>query len=148
MRVLPKLLLLLVLAGCEQPAPYGPSPGEGRTLDQFIQTNARFYPAGAVVSIRITNPAQYTIAYNLCRSNLEIQSDDGWRRVQTTLAEVCTAELRSLRPGQTASYAFRSSPHLKPGPYRVTTLLQDARNVAGGFEVVSNIFNIQRESNY
>ena len=54
---------------------------------------------------------------------------------------------RTLAPGQTANYAFRSSPQLKPGPYRISTLLQDPRNVAPAIEVMSNTFNIQRESN-
>ena len=145
MRVLRTLVLLLLLAGCEQPAPYVGEPTRGRELTEFIRTSAYAYPAGAVVSLQVTNPTRYMVGYKLCRSTLEYGDDR--RRVQTTLAEVCTAELRTLAPGQAATYAFRSSPHLKPGPYRITTQLVDPRGVVPPVEVTSNTFQIQRESN-
>ena len=143
------LPIVLVLAGCEQPAPYGPqvvSPtGRAPAINQLMSTNAEYYRVGAPVSIRLTNTTGRVVSYNLCRSSLELEANDGWRRIQQTLAPACTAELRTLAPGQSTTYGFRTSPQLKRGLYRIHTVLHDAYGNAP-YEAVSNTFNLQRDA--
>lgn len=108
-----------------------------------IQTNAPTYASGAPVSIRLTNRTGRTVGYNLCRARLERLFENEWEGAQASLAEVCTAELRGLRPGQSASFVFTPDYTLREGQYRVRTDLHDPM---GGppVEALSNAFTLTR----
>lgn len=151
--ILPRVLLLLmvvVAAGCEGQggAPvdsgisYDPNSPGGRIV-QLLATDASTYEKGAPISVRLANRTGRSVGYNLCRSRLERRDDDGvWRLMMDGLADACTAELRMLRPAQSITYTFRSSPSARPGQhYRISTDLQDL-TARLRFIGVSNTFSL------
>ena len=145
-----RLLMLLVIllgAGCESGGgqvesgiTYDPNSAGGRIVE-LLATNAKTYEIGAPISVRLTNRTGRGVGYNLCRSRLERLDDDGvWRLMVDGLADACTAELRTLAPGQSVTYTFRSAPSARPGQqYRVSTDLQDLK-ASLRFIGVSNTF--------
>ena len=112
----------------------------------MVQTNAINYPLGAVVRMRLENRTGHVVHYNLCRSKLEaMDGDGGWYVVQETLAERCTAELRTLPPGAAAAYQFRLDPPAgRRGQYRVRVRLEDPVRRAP-IEALSNQFTMRRD---
>lgn len=141
------LLIILLGAGCESGGgqvesgiTYDPNSAGGRVVE-LLSTNAKAYEIGAPISVRLTNRTGRGVGYNLCRSRLERLDDDGvWRLMVDGLADACTAELRTLGPGQTVTYTFRSAPNARPGQqYRVSTDLQDLK-ASLRFIGVSNTF--------
>jgi len=144
---------LLGVAACEQTGALGGDWGRGGYPQAqssedpiMMQTNAANYRAGEPVITRLTNRTGRRVGYNLCRSRVEQRNDEGdWRPVPAAEGEVCTAELRSLSPGQSATYSFRLARSSRPGPYRIRTTLEDLR---GGprLDVVSNAFSLTRDS--
>jgi hypothetical protein len=149
MRSLVKLAMLLALGGCEQPGAYDRSLDSARRAPALpatsIATSADAYGAGAPVSIRLTNTTARTVGYNLCRAKLERSHDNDWQEIMPALGEVCTAELRGLRPGQSATFVFRTPPGARGGTYRVRAALQDPQGAAL-LEAISNTFTVTRES--
>ena len=133
----PRVLLLVMVAaaaGCEGQggAPvdsgisYDPNSPGGQIV-QLLTTDASTYDQGASITVRLANRTGRSLGYNLCRSRLERENDDGaWQLMMDGLADACTAELRTLRPGQSFAYTFRSAPSARPGQhYRISTDLQD-----------------------
>lgn len=148
------LVTLAALSGCQQQGSTGPvdsgiaydpnSPG-GPVM-QLITTSAESYASGAAMSIRLTNRSGRSIGHNLCRARLERRGDDDvWRTMMESLAEACTAELRTLRPGQSITYSFRTAPSARPGQYRISADLQDLTSRLR-FIGVSNTFSLAREN--
>ena len=143
------LLAVLLVAGCESGGgqvesgvSYDPNSAGGRVV-QLLATSAPTYEVGAPINVRLTNRTGRGIGYNLCRSRLERLDDDGvWRLMMDGLADACTAELRTLGPGQSVTFTFRSAPSARPGQqYRVSTDLQDQKaNLR--FIGVSNTFSL------
>lgn len=150
-RLLVSAAALLAAAACEQTGSLGDHGRGGYPQAQstdapiMMHTNAASYDAGAPVITRLTNRTGRRVGYNLCRSRIERQNDEGdWRPVQAE-TEVCTAELRSLSPGQSATYTFRIPPHSRRGAHRIRTTLEDLQG-GSGLDVVSNAFTITRDS--
>ena len=114
----------------------GPMPGDAAAA---LTTDATSYAAGAPVTVRMVNRARVPIQYNLCSASLDRNIDEDWRPVRQ-LGEVCTAELRTLRPGQSVSYSFRLGRELRRGEYRIR--LNDGS--AGRTQLaVSNSFRLE-----
>jgi len=107
----------------------------------MIDTNAATYELGTPISIRLTNRTARSLGYNLCRGRLERLFENEWQVVQGSLAEVCTAELRGLRPGQSTSFVFRLDSTMREGQHRVRVDLHDPM---GGppVEALSNVFTV------
>jgi hypothetical protein len=111
----------------------------------MIDTDRQSYPMGARVSVRLVNRTGRIVRYNLCRSSLERQSTEGdWRQARDTLADTCTADLRTLGPGQAAEFAFNADTRRQPGEYRVRTTLEGVGDGAR-LDVVSNRFVLTRD---
>lgn len=136
-RWLVALVLPLTLAACEQTryAPrYDPNTAGGSAEYASVSnlltfaTDAPSYEPGAPVVVRITNGSSLRLGYNLCRASLQRYMDDDWRDVQPTLGEACTAESRTLGPGQNAAFSFRTDRQMRRGQYRVRSELTDTRS--------------------
>jgi len=142
-RKLRVLVLPLALLGCEQMGSYDAksySPGDER---QMIVVDVPSSDPGSPATIRLANTTPRTLGYNLCRASLERQVGDDWAPHQKMLAEACTAEVRLLGPGQTATYSFRL-PQVKRGRYRVRAALYD--QVSGtSMDATSTPFLIGRD---
>ena len=142
MRAFLKLAILIALGGCQQPGPYDRPAGLPTTS---ITTNADTYRAGAAVSIRLTNRTGRAVGYNLCGAKLERMHDNDWQEILSSLGEVCTAELRGLRPGQSATFVFTTPPGARGGTYRIRAALHDPQGGAQ-LEAISNLFTVARDS--
>jgi hypothetical protein len=148
MRCSIKIAIVLALAGCETGGhhrePYTGGAAYPHAM-QMISTGGRTYRVGAPVSIRLTNTTDRAVGYNLCRAKLERSHDGDWQEIMPSLGEVCTAELRSLRPGQSATFVFRTPAGARGGDYRVRAFLEDQR-APRSIEAISNMFMLQRDS--
>jgi predicted small secreted protein len=119
---------------------YGAHRGPGVNIaDTLLTTDAREYVSGGIVTVRLTN-----------RSGRALERLDGegeWRPALTTLAEVCTAEIRTLRPGQAVTYSFKAAPRgpRASGDFRVSADLEDLQ-ANTRFVAVSNTFKLTRDS--
>lgn len=116
--------------------------------DNLMTTDAREYANGSVVTVRFTNRSGRALGYNLCRARLERLDGEGeWRPALTTLGEVCTAEIRTLRPGQAVTYSFRAEPKgpRAAGDFRISADLEDLQ-ARTSFVAVSNTFRLTRNS--
>lgn len=111
----------------------------------MIATDAAEYNASTLISLRLTNRTGRTVGYNLCRARLERQTGDGWQEIRASLGDACTMELRGLRPGQSATFTFRTATQTPPGMYRVRTELHEQQGGAT-IEAVSTIFRIFGDS--
>lgn len=113
--------------------------------DTLMTTDAPEYASGGVVTVRLANRFGRLLGYNLCRARLERLDGDGeWRPARTTLAEVCTAEIRTLRPGQSVTYSFKAEPRSRPGEYRISAELEDLQ-ARTRFTAVSSTFRLSRD---
>ena len=152
LRVLLALVGAAAISGCQQPGAGGPDSGiaydpnsPGGPIVSMLATNAAAYARGAPISVRLTNRTGQSVGYNLCRARLERRGDDDvWRPMTESLSEPCTAELRTLRPGQSVTYTFRSAPRARPGQYRISTDLQDL-SARLRFIGVSNTFALSSD---
>ena len=143
------IALVLSLAGCQQSGPSAGYPGydaaQVSDLPRMIDTDQPSYPMGSRVSIRLVNRTGRAVSYNLCGSSLErLHSEGDWRPARETLADTCTAELRTLAPGQAAAFTFDAQTRSPPGQYRVRTVLQGFGDRAR-LDVVSNSFMLTRD---
>jgi hypothetical protein len=145
MRIILTLLALLALVACEQAGTYsGMSAAAAVPAQHLLTTQAQRYTTSALVTVRLTNRTGRALGYNLCNSRLErLDSEGDWRPAQQGLAEVCTQELRTLRPGQGVTYSFTPRHPTRAGEYRVVTSLDDLRG-GSRFESVSNNFTLVR----
>jgi hypothetical protein len=111
----------------------------------MMDTDSRMYPIGARVSLRLINRTGRPVRYNLCRSSLERFNTEGdWRMARETLEDACTAELRTLGPGQSAQFSFNAQTRAPPGEYRVRTTLEGLAD-GSRLDVVSNRFMLTRD---
>jgi hypothetical protein len=138
------LAACLLAGGCETTTPYQDSSTQYPDgVPNMLRTNATSYDANGVVRLRLDNHTGRTVRYNLCRSKLEQVARTGeWSVVAESLAEVCTAELRTLLPGAAATYQFKL-PYSRFAQYRVRTRLEDPVGRTY-IEAVSNMFAIKR----
>jgi len=146
LRALVSVAALLAATACEHTGSQGDYQAQSTDFPVMMQTDAASYEGSAPVTVRLTNRTGRRVGYNLCRSRLERLNDEGdWRETHSTLAEVCTAELRGLAPGQSATYSFRTDPRSRRGQYRIRTALDDPQQ-RGRLDVVSNPFTVTRNS--
>ena len=148
LRTLVSVAALLAATACEHTGSQGDYPqGQSTDLPVMMQTDTTSYESSAPVTVRLTNRTGRRVEYNLCRSRLERLNDEGgdWRETNSTLAEMCTAELRALAPGQSATYSFRTSASSRRGQYRIRTTFDDPQQ-RGRLDVVSNPFTVTRNS--
>lgn len=98
------LLALLTIAGCAM------SATESDVTLSAVRTGER-------VMLTLRNGSAAPIGYNLCSSGL--QRGPAWEPIQTD--EVCTMELRTLQPGDSATFEKTLPSDLRPGEYRYMT---------------------------
>jgi len=145
MRALAILAAVIAMSGCSQPGTPGSGYEGGSNVpiaDTLITTDAQEYRPGDLITIRLTNRLGRSIGYNLCRSRVErLDVENGeWGAAVRSLAEMCTAEIRTLGPGQAVTYSFRLTVNLRrPGRFRVSTDLDD-RQARTRLIAVSNTF--------
>jgi len=147
MRGLMAIFAVLAMAGCNQPGMPYDSGGTAapRVDDTLMTTDAQEYTPGKPVTVRLTNRLGRALGYNLCRARLERSENDVWHPIMTSLAAVCTAEIRTLRPGQGVTYTFAPEDSIRRGDYRIVADLEDLQ---AGTRLVapSNTFRIARAS--
>lgn len=152
MRAFLSLVAIIAMSGCNQfgGGAYYPGTQSGAAtpvVDTLLTTDAREYAMGAIVTVRFANRLGRALGYNLCRARLErFDADSQWSTVRTTLADVCTAEIRTLRPGQAVTYAFKAEPEgrWRAGDYRISADLEDLQ-ARTRFAAVSNTFRLTRD---
>lgn len=159
MRAVVSVAAIVTIMGCNQTGGAGYDGYDHRAYrdhgrsgvniaDTLMTTDAPEYVSGRVVTVRLTNRLGRSFGYNLCRARLERLDGDGdWRPALQTLAEVCTAEIRILRPGQGVTYSFKAAPQgrLGSGDFRVSADLEDVQ-AQTRFVAVSNTFRLTRDS--
>ena len=147
MGVLP-LVLSLALAACEQPVPLpqdairNAERSELEGMHVTLATNSKTYSPGDEITVILVNRSRTPFGYNLCRAGLDRYIEDDWRQVQATLVEACTAELRTLYPGQRAAFSFRTERVLRRGQYRIRAVLSDTPR-GTRVTAISNSFMLQ-----
>lgn len=152
LRVLLAVIAIMSVSACQQGGPptdsgiaYDPNSPGGPVV-RLLATDAASYARGAPVSVRLTNSTGRSVGHNLCRARLERRDDDDvWRPMMDSLAEACTTELRTLRPGQSVIYSFRTAPSARPGQYRISADLEDL-TARLRFIGVSNTFSLSDDS--
>jgi len=151
MRVLARLaavLAIVTMSGCQETGGIPSHGGSGpRAIEEvpMLRTDSGTYRRGAQVTVRFTNRTNATMSYNLCRSRLERRNDEGdWVVSRSNLADGCTAEDRTLRPGQSVTYIFRIGDTTRAGLHRVSADLAEivARSK---YVAVSNTFMVTRD---
>lgn len=109
------LALAALMLSCRASAP-SDEPIAGPRLATTFPT----YGQAGEVTLELTNHGPGMVGYNLCDSQVERLAGDEWVR-QHPVAEVCTRELRTLAPGDTATFTFRLDADIPAGHYRVRT---------------------------
>lgn len=79
--------------------------------------------AGDPVALVLFNGSSDAIGYNLCVSEMELLSEEGWRTVPSD--RVCTMELRTLPPGEEARFETSLPSGLGSGEYRYGTRVEN-----------------------
>jgi len=75
---------------------------------------------GGTATLTLRNGSEETVGYNLCASSLFRQAGaDAWEPVPED--RFCTMELRTLPPGEQASFDVQLPADLTPGSYRYQT---------------------------
>lgn len=72
--------------------------------------------SGSEVTLTLRNDSAAEVQYNLCTSALQRSASGVWSELQT--GDVCTMELRSLQPGQSATFVKSLPSGLGSGEYR------------------------------
>lgn len=98
-----------------------PQPADGQTPTEqsgevALSASPGSVAAGGTVTLTLANRTPERIGYNLCTSAIETEAGD-----TVPSDRVCTMELRTLEPGDSATYAFELPGELAPGRYRLTT---------------------------
>lgn len=129
-------LLAMGAAACESAT--GPGAEE---INVTVSTDQPSYAPGNEIVISYTNETSAEVGYNLCWAWLERQQNGAWVRIENQPGHVCTAELRTLEPGATATERFPLPETLAAGQYRIRTHIESF--VTGGRVVVTtNTFTI------
>lgn len=98
-----------------QPPAGEPEPTSSVTLSASPES----VRAGGTVTLRLANGSRQPVGYNLCTSALQTASGAA---VQSD--RICTMELRTVAPGQSATYAYELPSSLAPGSYRFSTSIE------------------------
>src|SRR5688572_24596127 len=114
------VLSLVLLAACAPVASTPPPPAAGSRSDVVLLSAERL--DAARYRLILQNGYNGQVGYNLCASGLQRWSDSGWQPVET--GEMCTMELRSLPPGQDATFEKRLPDGLAAGRYRYVTSVE------------------------
>lgn len=127
---------LIVLLGCN------PSMGSegvigGITLDVEPWTAA----PGETMVLTLRNGFPERVGYNLCTSALERERAGGWEAVPSDRA--CTMELRTLGPGEQATYQLELDDDLDAGEYRYRTTVH-LMETETRREVTTETFSVER----
>jgi hypothetical protein len=131
-------LFLLGASACDS-SPTGVNDAE---INVSITTDQPTYAPGSEIVISYTNRGSTEIGYNLCWSWLERNNSGAWVRLQDSPGHVCTAEIRTLAPGATATTVYPLPAVLAAGEYRVRTRIESF--VSGGQLIVTtNTFQIR-----
>ncbi|MEX2584390.1 MAG: hypothetical protein WD766_14065 [Gemmatimonadota bacterium] len=116
------LIALIAPLGCADaagPEELNPSPSQGAVAGVGLSVSGTSYSHGDTLEVRLVNGGAENVGYNLCSSWRERETEDGWERIESF--RMCTAELLSLPPGQTASWREPVDPEWGSGRYRVVT---------------------------
>jgi hypothetical protein len=111
------LLATIVLAACMPLV--DPAPQDARM--SVVTLSAERIGAERVRLI-LQNGFEQAVGYNLCASGLEVRTISTWQPVRTD--EVCTMELRTLPPGQDATFEKRLPLNFPDGEYRYVTRVE------------------------
>lgn len=109
---MPPIRIVAPLIGLFACAP-GATPGEEQIT---FTASPVVVPAGDSVTVTLATTLEGGVGYNLCSSALERQSGYDWQVVPAD--RVCTMELRTLQPGEEATFTFHLPVTLEPGEYR------------------------------
>ncbi len=109
------LLLIVSLGGACGPAASKSPAGSEISLSLADSTHA----AGDTIRLTLHNRSTTAIGYNLCSSTLEQHGGQAWARVPES--RMCTMELRSLQPSDSATQALALDADLAAGEYRYRT---------------------------
>jgi hypothetical protein len=149
MRTLTIIVATIAMAGCNQPGTPGSGYQRGAqvpVVETLLSTDAPEYAIGKPITVRFTNRLGRALGYNLCRARLERSESDVWQPIMASLAQMCTAEIRTLRPGQGVTYTFLpEGSSIRRGDYRIAADLEDLQ-ARTRLLAVSNTFRIARES--
>lgn len=105
---------------------------------QSVRLNAS-PTANRTVVLTLTNDSTSAVGYNLCSSGLQRRDGSQWTDVPTD--EVCTMEIRTLQPGQSANFEKRLPPSAGAGEYRYVTGVEIPLN-GSRVGVQSNTFEL------
>jgi hypothetical protein len=144
---LTSLLAILVLAAftCQPPAgePFPTEPRAAGEPEGMLTTDRNSYRAGQTATLRLHNLLDHDIGYNLCFSTLEQNVNGAWVDSPIQDDRICTAELRILPPGETATFDGATIPSdLPPGEYRFRTQIENM-NDGSTMQVRSNSFTVR-----
>ena len=101
------------------------------------------YAPGDTVAARLVNESDLAVGYNLCLASLERREGAGWLVVDEQLV-ICTADLRTLEPGESVPYRRGLSAGLESGVYRLRTRVELRLTGGPQVEVGSAPFTIGR----
>lgn len=132
------LVLLLVVSGCSMML----APESGDRNVEFT-TERQAYAPGDDVAITLTNRTKHGIGYNLCWSIVQQRVNGEWKAPKNVPGRICTAELRYLAQGRTASSVFPLPEMLPAGEYRIITSVENMRT-GNQLAVATNPFAIGR----
>ncbi len=107
------------IPGQPQGSPTSPQPSGEAKLSASPQQVAQ----AATVTLALANGTTEPLGYNLCTSVL-LASDGSPVRGD----RVCTMELRTLEPGNTATYPYELPASVGPGSYRFSTSVERMRS--------------------
>jgi hypothetical protein len=85
---------------------------------RVFATDRDRYAPGDTAHLVLSNHREHTLGYNLCVSVLERRIEDRWVTAPHQEDRVCTLELRTLEPDDTARFAWDLDPRLPDGAYR------------------------------
>jgi hypothetical protein len=138
-------ILLLAAFACQPPAgePFPTEPRAAAQPEGMLTTERTNYTAGQTATLRLHNLLDHDIGYNLCFSTLERNVDGAWLDSPIQDDRFCTAELRILPPGETATFDGATLPsNLPPGEYRFRTRVENM-NDGSEMQVRSNSFTVR-----
>lgn len=116
MRFYFSMLFLAIIGGCVT------TNGTVDVNDLTLHVSPDQPARGEQVTLILRNQSAAMAGYNLCTSSLMRQVPDGWQPVPSD--RVCTMELRTLEPGDEASFPLQLEVDLASGTYRFETRVE------------------------
>jgi hypothetical protein len=126
-------LLLIPVVACAMPPAQTSTTEPQKSADITLSAEKR---GSANVMLTLRNASDTAILYNLCPSQLQRRTSGGWENVPTD--EMCTMELRELRPGASATFEKTLPSSAGPGDYRYQTRVHKGETA---IDVASNSFS-------